>query len=145
MKTSRGIFVGGFEGPRIDDSLNVGDSTSASTDTTGGTAATPKAVKAAYDLASGANTTAGNALSAATGALAFKVTYSISNGDVVCAAHVYSAGSEVTSSHADSCFAWSMSLDGGATWTSLGTGKTKTVSVMSTYGGNVKCDFTPAS
>lgn len=125
--------------------VKLSDSTSSSSGTSGGIAATPSAVKAAYDLASGANTTAGNALSAATGALAFKVTYSISNGDVVCAAHVYSAGSEVTNDHDDSCFAWSMSLDGGATWTSLGTGKTKTVSAMSTYGGNVKCDFTPAS
>lgn len=125
--------------------VKLSDSTSSSSGTSGGIAATPSAVKAAYDLASGANTTAGNALSAATGALAFKVTYSISNGDVVCAAHVYSAGSEVTNDHNDSCFVWSMSLDGGATWTSLGTGKTKTVSAMSTYGGNVKCDFTPAS
>ena len=108
-------------------------------------AATPKAVKAAYDLADGASTTAGQALSAATGALAFKVTYSVSGSTVTCAAHVYSAGAEVTSDHADSCFAWSMSLDGGASWTSLGTGRTKAVSAMTAFGGNVKCDFTPAS
>ncbi len=107
--------------------------------------ATPKAVKAAYDLASGANTTAGNAMSVASGALYFKVTYSISGSNVVCAAHVYVGGQEVTTNHADSCFVWSMSLDGGTSWTSLGTGKTKTVSAMTTYGGNVKCDFTPAS
>lgn len=107
--------------------------------------ATPKAVKAAYDLASSASTTAGQAMSAATGSLVFKVTYSVSGSTVTCAAHVYSAGSEVTSSHADSCFVWSLSLDGGKTWTSLGTGKTKDVTVMSVFGGNVKCDFTPAS
>lgn len=125
--------------------VKLSDATNSSTDTTGGTAATPKAVKAAYDLASTANTTAGNAMSAATGGLVFKITYSIGSSGVVCAAHVYSAGSEVTSSHADSCFVWSMSVNGGTSWTSLGTGKTKTVSAMSTYGGNVKCDFTPAS
>lgn len=108
-------------------------------------AATPKAVKAAYDLASGASTTAGKALSAATGAYAFKVTYSVSGTSVVCAAHVYSAGAEVTTSHAESCFSWSMSLDGGTSWTALGTGRTKTVSAITAFGGNVKCDFTPAS
>lgn len=107
--------------------------------------ATPKAVKAAYDLANSASTTAGQAMSAATGALAFKVTYSVSGSTVTCAAHVYSAGAEVTSSHADSCFVWSMSLDGGSSWTSLGTGKTKAVTAMTAFGGNVKCDFTPAS
>ena len=108
-------------------------------------AATPKAVKAAYDLANSASTTAGQAMSAATGALAFKVTYSVSGSTVTCAAHVYSAGQEVTSSHDDSCFVWSMSLDGGSSWTSLGTGKTKAVTAMTAFGGNVKCDFTPAS
>ena len=108
-------------------------------------AATPKAVKAAYDLASGASATAGQALSAATGAYAFKVTYSVSGSSVVCAAHVYSSGAEVTTSHAESCFSWSMSLDGGTSWTALGTGRTKTVSAITAFGGNVKCDFTPAS
>ena len=104
-------------------------------------AATPKAVKAAYDLATTANTLAGSAMSAATGALAFKVTYSVSNSTVNCAAHVYSAGAEVTSDFADSCFQWY--YDTGNGWTSLGTGKTKTVTALSEYGGNVKCDFTP--
>ena len=108
-------------------------------------AATPKAVKAAYDLANTANTAAGNAMSVASGALYFKVTYSISGSNVVCAAHVYVGGQEVTTNHTDSCFVWSMTLDGGTSWTSLGTGKTKTVSAMTTYGGSVKCDFTPAS
>lgn len=75
----------------------------------------------------------------------FKVTYSVSGSTVTCAAHVYSAGTEVTSNHADSCFVWSMSLNGGTSWTSLGTGKTKAVTAMTAFGGNVKCDFTPAS
>ena len=104
-------------------------------------AATPKAVKAAYDLATTANTTAGNALSAATGALAFKVTYGISNGTTTCAAHVYSAGAEVTSTFQDSCFQWYYDIGSG--WVSLGTGKTKAVTTLSDFGGNVKCDFTP--
>ena len=108
-------------------------------------AATPKAVKAAYDLANSASNTAGQAMSAATGSLVFKVTYSVSGSTVTCAAHVYSAGQEVTSNHADSCFVWSMSLNGGSSWTSLGTGKTKDVTAMTAFGGNVKCDFTPAS
>ena len=108
-------------------------------------AATPKAVKAAYDLANTANTAAGQALSAATGALVFKVTYSVSGSTTTCSAHVYSAGEEVTGNYADSCFAWSMSLNGGTSWTALGTGRTKTVSAITAFGGNVKCDFTPAS
>lgn len=109
-------------------------------------AATPKAVKAAYDLANTANTAAGNAMSAATGALYFKITYSISNGNVVGAAHVYSAGNEVTSQHNDSCFVWSYCVGTGS-WVSLGTGKTKTVTTVSSlgFGGNLKCDFTPAT
>lgn len=107
--------------------------------------ATPKAVKAAYDLANTANTAAGNAMSATTGALYFKITYSISNGNVVGEAHVYSKGNEVTSQHNDSCFVWSYCVGTGS-WVSLGTGKTKTVTVSSLgFGGNLKCDFTPAS
>lgn len=124
------------------DSKDLSSATNSSSETL---VATPKAVKAAYDLASSASTTAGQAMSAATGALVFKVTYSVSGSTVTCAAHVYSAGTEVTSNHADSCFVWSMSLDGGSSWVSLGTGKTKAVTTMTAFGGNVKCDFTPAS
>ena len=92
------------------------------------------AVEDAYDLA-------GSALSAATGAIVFKVTYTVSNGTVTCAAHVHSAGSETTNTYADSCFQWYYNTGSG--WTSLGTGKTKAVNVLTDYGGNVKCDFTP--
>ena len=106
-------------------------------------AATPKAVKAAYDLANTASTTAGQAMSAATGALAFKVTYSVEDGAVTCYAHVYSAGAEVTENYEDECFDWSMTLDGGTSWVVLGTGRDMPLTAMTAFGGNVKCDFTP--
>ena len=106
-------------------------------------AATPKAVKAAYDLANTANNTAGQAMSAATGALAFKVTYSVEDGAVTCYAHVYSAGEEVTENYEDECFDWSMTLDGGTSWVVLGTGRDMPLTAMTAFGGNVKCDFTP--
>ena len=118
---------------------------SATDSTSEALAATPKAVKAAYDLATTASNDASSAMSAATGALVFKITYSISNGNIVGAAHVYSAGAEVTSNHADSCFAWSYRIGTGSS-VSLGTGKTKTVAVTTLdLGGSLKCDFTPAS
>lgn len=118
---------------------------SATDSTSEALAATPKAVKAAYDLATTASNDASSAMSAATGALVFKITYSISNGNIVGAAHVYSAGAEVTSDHADSCFAWSYRIGTGSS-VSLGTGKTKTVAVTTLeLGGSLKCDFTPAS
>ena len=121
--------------------VKLSDATDSSTAAaSGGTAATPKAVKAAYDLASSANTTAGNALSAATGALVLKVTYSISNSTITCAAHVYSAGSETTSDYQDSQFEWFYDIGSG--WAPIGTGKTKTVTTLSAYGGNVKCNLT---
>lgn len=107
-------------------------------------AATPMAVKAAYDLATTANTNAGSAMSAATGAYVLNVTYAISDGTVTCSAHVYSAGSEVTSTFADSCFTWSYNT--GAGWVATSThAKTYTPSVLSAFGGSVKCDFTPPS
>lgn len=107
-------------------------------------AATPMAVKAAYDLATTANTNAGNAMSAATGAYVLNVTYAISNGTVTCSAHVYSAGSEVTSTFADSCFTWSYNTGSG--WIATSThAKTYTPSLLSAFGGSVKCDFTPPS
>ena len=118
---------------------------SATDSTSEALAATPKAVKAAYDLATTASNDANSAMSAATGALVFKITYSISNGNIVGAAHVYSAGAEVTSDHADSCFAWSYRIGTGSS-VSLGTGKTKTVAVTTLdLGGSLKCDFTPES
>jgi len=106
-------------------------------------AATPKAVKAAYTKATDAFDEAGRALSAATGALVLKVTYSISGGSVTAAAHVYSAGAEVTESYDANLFSWSMSINGGTSWTSIGTGRTVAVPAMTAFGGSVKCDFTP--
>ena len=106
-------------------------------------AATPKAVKAAYDKATQAADDAASALSAATGALVLKVTYSISNGSVTAEAHVYSAGQEVTASYDANLFVWSMSINGGTSWTSIGTGRTVAVPAMTAFGGSVKCDFTP--
>ena len=113
-------------------------------------AATPKAVKAAYDLANTANTAAGNAMSAATGALIFDWNYSISsNGTITCTPHVYQAGSEVTTNYASTCFVWSYRL-GGATpsYMTLTTNsdRSATVPISSLgFGGYVKCDFTPPS
>ena len=104
-------------------------------------AATPKAVKAAYDKASDALAGVAELTSTVTSDYYFKVTYSISNGTTTCAAHVYSAGAEVTSTFADSCFQWYYDIGSG--WVSLGTGKTKAVTTLSDFGGNVKCDFTP--
>jgi len=106
-------------------------------------AATPKAVKAAYTKATDAFDEAGRALSAATGALVLKVTYSISNGSVTAAAHVYSAGEEVTESHDAGCFVWSYRI-GIDDWVAAGTGYQITVAISEMgYGGSVKCDFTP--
>lgn len=104
-------------------------------------AATPKAVKAAYDKASDALAGVATLTSTVTSDYYFKVTYSISNGTITCAAHVYSAGAEVTSTFQDSCFKWYYDIGSG--WVSQGTGKTKTVTTLSDFGGNVKCDFTP--
>lgn len=104
-------------------------------------AATPKAVKAAYDLASSASSTAGQALSAATGAKAVKVAYSISNGTVTGEVHVYSAGAEVTTQWPANAYTWSYEA-GAGNWVSLGTGYTKAVSLTTLgYGGNLKCSF----
>lgn len=112
-------------------------------------AATPKAVKAAYDLADSASTTAGNALSAATGALIFDWNYSISNGTITCTPHVYQSGAEVTTNYNKSCFTWSYRL-GGATpsYVTLTTRDDRSAVVALTtlgLGGYVKCDFTPPS
>ena len=125
--------------------LDAKDLSSATNSSSEELAATPKAVKAAYDLANTASTTAGQAMSAATGALAFKVTYSVEDGAVTCYAHVFSAGSEVTENYEDECFDWSMTLDGGTSWVVLGTGKEMPLTAMTAFGGNVKCDFTPDS
>lgn len=112
-------------------------------------AATPSAVKTAYDLANTANGTANTALSGVNGTLIYDHTYSISNGVATFTAHVYQKGVEVTSNYADSCFEWSYKLANAVTGTpsvvSLGTGKTKTITISTLgYGGYVLGTFTPA-
>lgn len=111
-------------------------------------AATPSAVKTAYDLANTANGTANTALSGVNGTLIYDHTYSISNGVATFTAHVYQKGVEVTSNYADSCFSWSYKLANAVTGTpsvvSLGTGKTKTITISTLgYGGYVLGTFTP--
>jgi hypothetical protein len=124
--------------------VKLSDSTSSDSDTTSGIAATPKAVKAAYNLANTANGTANSALSAAQGGIVFDTTYTIaSNGTVTFTAHVYSCGSEVTSSYADADFSWYYRLGTGTGTVSLGTGKTKDIQLTTLgYGGSVGCTFT---
>jgi phage-related tail fiber protein len=111
-------------------------------------AATSSAVKTAYDLADQANTTANTALSGVSGTLIYDHTYSISGGVATFTAHVYCKGQEVTSTYADSCFTWSYRLDSAISGTpsvvSLGTGKTKTITISTLgYGGHVIGSFTP--
>ena len=111
-------------------------------------AATPSAVKTAYDLANSANTTAGQALSGVNGTLIYDHTYSISNGVATFTAHVYQKGVEVTSSYDDEYFSWSYKLANAVTGTPsvvpLGTGKTKTITISTLgYGGYVLGTFTP--
>lgn len=121
--------------------LDARDLSSATNSSSEDLAATPKAVKAAYDLADGAADTAGRALSAATGAKAVKVAYSISNGTVTGEVHVYSAGSEVTEQWPANAYSWSYEV-GAGNWVSLGTGYTKNVALSTLgYGGNLKCSF----
>ena len=127
------------------ESLVLSTSTS-STSTT--TAATSSAVKTAYDLADQANDKANTALSGVSGTLIYDHTYSISGGVATFTAHVYCKGQEVTSTYADSCFTWSYRLDSAISGTpsvvSLGTGKTKTITISTLgYGGHVIGSFTP--
>lgn len=110
-------------------------------------AATPSAIKTAYDLANTANGTANTALSGVNGTLIYDHTYSISNGVATFTAHVYCKGAEVTNNYSDSAFSWSYRLDSNITGTpsvvSLGTGKTKTVTISTLgYGGHVIGTFT---
>lgn len=113
-------------------------------------AATPSAVKTAKDRADEAYTEAATAMSGLNGTLIYDHTYSISNGVATFTAHVYQKGEEVTSSYADSCFSWSYKLANAVTGTpsvvSLGTGKTKTITISTLgYGGYVLGTFTPPS
>ena len=97
----------------------------------------------ARSSASTAQGTADSAYSLASGALIYDHTYSISDGIATFSAHVYQGGAEVTSTYADSCFTWAYRIDANAA-VSLGTGKTKAVTISTLgYGGVVIGTFTP--
>ena len=101
-----------------------------------------------YDLKDAdARNTANAALSGVNGTLIYDHTYSIANGVATFAAHVWCKGVEVTSDYPDSAFSWSYrpdaSISGTPTVTSLGTGKTKQVTLSQLgLGGHVIGTFT---
>lgn len=109
-------------------------------------AATPSAVKTAYDLANTANTTANTALSGVNGNLIYDQTFTISNGVATFTPHVYQKGAEVTTNYAKSCFTWKYRLIDGSEvslTTNSNRGCTVTISGMG-YGGHVIGIFTPS-
>lgn len=109
-------------------------------------AATPSAVKTAYDLANSANTTANTALSGVNGNLIYDQTFTISNGVATFTPHVYQKGAEVTTNYAASCFKWKYRLIDGSEvnlTTNSNRGCTVTISGMG-YGGHVIGIFTPS-
>lgn len=120
--------------------LKLSDSTASTSGTSGGTAATPSAVKAAYDKAA-------EAMSAATGGLYYDIGYTVSNGVVTGVPRVYSAGAEVTSNYAKECFSWFYKTGTGGSWVQVATNNDRSCQVLLTVLGNwgtLKCDFTPA-
>ena len=115
-------------------------------------AATPSAVKSAYDLANTANGTANTALSGVNGTLIYDHTYTITDGIATFVPHVYLKGSEVTSTYDATCFVWKYRLSddvgsGTPTYFNLSTDETtKGCSIAITmlgYGGYVLGEFTP--
>ena len=109
-------------------------------------AATPSAVKTAYDLANTANGTANTALSGVNGNLIYDQTFTISNGVATFTPHVYQKGAEVTTNYAASCFKWKYRLIDGSEvnlTTNSNRGCTVTISGMG-YGGHVIGIFTPS-
>lgn len=125
--------------------VKLSDSTSSTSGTNGGIAATPSAVKSAYDLANTANGTANTALSGVNGNLIYDHTFSISNGVATFTPHVYQAGAEVTTNYAASCFVWKYRLIDGSEvtlTTKSDRGCDVTISTMG-YGGHVIGSFTP--
>ena len=122
--------------------LKLSAATDSTSGTSGGIAATPSAVKTAYDLANTANGRADEALSAARGGIVFDTTYTISGTTATFTAHVYSCGAEVTDDYAATSFTWYYRLGTTASTVSLGTGKTKAVTITTLgYGGSVGCTF----
>lgn len=109
-------------------------------------AATPSAVKTAYDLASTANDTAIVALSGVNGTMIYDHTYTISNGVATFTPHVYLKGAEVTTNYNKSCFGWKYRLINGsevALTTNNDRGCTVTITNLG-YGGHVIGTFTPS-
>lgn len=101
-----------------------------------------------YDLRdTDAYGTANAAMSGVNGTLIYDHTYTLSGGVATFTAHVWCAGTEVTSEYPDSAFSWSYrpdsSISGTPTVTSLGTGKTKQVTLSQMgLGGHVIGTFT---
>jgi len=127
--------------------VKLSESTSSTSGASGGIAATPSAVKTAYDLANTANTTANTALSGVNGNLIYDHTFTISNGVATFTPHVYQKGQEVTTNYAVSCFTWKYRLIDGSEvnlTTNSNRGCTVTISGMG-YGGHVIGIFTPPS
>lgn len=125
--------------------VKLSASTSSTSAESGGIAATPSAVKTAYDLADTANDTANTALSGVNGNLIYDHTFTISNGVATFTPHVYQAGSEVTTNYAKSCFTWKYRLIDGSE-VSLTTKSDRGCDVTITnlgYGGHVIGIFTP--
>lgn len=126
--------------------VKLSASTSSTSAESGGIAATPSAVKSAYDLANTANSTANTALSGVNGGLIYDHTFTISNGVATFTPHVYKAGAEVTTDYAVSCFTWKYRLIDGSEvtlTTKSDRGCDVTISNMG-YGGHVIGLFTPA-
>lgn len=120
--------------------LKLSDSTASTSGTGGGTAATPSAVKAAYDKAA-------EAMSAATGGLYYDIGYTVSNGVVTGVPRVYSAGAEVTTDYAKECFSWFYKTGTGGSWVQVATNNDRSCTVAFANAGkfcSLKCDFTPA-
>ena len=108
-------------------------------------AATPSAVKTAYDLANQANGTANTALSGLNGSYIYDHTFSITNGVATFTPHVYLKGAEVTSTFDASCFVWKYRLIDGSEvtlTTKSDRGCDVTITSMG-YGGHVIGAFTP--
>lgn len=126
--------------------VKLSASTSSTSAENGGIAATPSAVKTAYDLAGTANTTANTALSGVNGNLIYDHTFTISNGIATFTPHVYQKGQEVTTNYAKSCFTWKYRLINGSEVT-LTTKNDRGCDVTITnlgYGGHIIGIFTPA-
>ena len=97
--------------------------------------------------ANNAQDIASQALSGVNGTLYYDHTYSMSNGIAAFTAHVYCKGTDVTDNYQDSAFSWSYRIDndisGTPTIVSLGTGKTKNLTISTLgYGGHVIGTFT---